>query len=503
MAGMLSNVLKAVLPRTIRAQGNAHTNTYSADQRTQVLSGPTYREHTTDIFNTRQSEDSRSLLKSLFTQDPDVSATVNAYLTTADTKPIFKVLDLQGGFDRAGQQALNEILTAMTTRFDYAKGFDLRPSIAQLSENMRYMLLLRGAIGAELVFDKAKTPSEIRLVDMSTIEWFETEPNHYVPKQIAPASSQEISLDVPTFMVSFFRRDPTSIYTYSPFVSAINTIAARQQVINDLYRIMQITGFPRIEAVVLEEVLIKNAPAEVRANPEKQQAYVNNHVLEVQNWLASNPRPDQAVIHTDSVELRMLNERAPGAALNVDSVIAALNAMNQAGLRVMATILGRGESGVNTASVEARIFSMNADSLNQPVADMWSQLLTMALRVVTQTDSYVKCSFRPVELRPETELEAQYTMRAARLRQDLSDGIISDDEYHLEMYGRIRPDSAPELSGTGFMSKGGSTIEVDAKSVTPNDDPMGRSLTPENSDAARSNGVTKTNARGKKAGPAK
>lgn len=484
MAGTLAKIMKAVLPRSFKNQGNAHTNTFSPDQTGQVLTAPTYREHLTDLFSSRQANDSRELLKNLFIQDPDVSAAVNAYLTTADTDPVFIVKDEQGAYDRAGQQALNEILSALTTRFDYSKGFRFIPSVRQLSENMRYMLLLRGGIGEELVFDKGAVPVEIRNVDLATVEWYETAPNKFVPRQTAPASSAEISLDVPTFFVSFFRRDPTSIYTHSPFVSAINTVAARQQVINDLYRIMQFTGFPRIEATVLEEVLLKNAPASIKADGSKQQQYVANEIARVQAALAST-RPDQAMVHTDSIELKVFNEKNPSNALDITPVINALNAMNQAGLRAMATILGRGESGVNTASVEARIFSMNAEALNAPVAEMWSQILTMALRVVAKSNSSVECRFRPVELRPKTELEAQLSMRATRLRQDLSDGIITDDEYHLEMYGRIRPDDAPELSGTGFMSA--PAIGVDATKVSPNSDPLGRSLTPDGSDMAKSN----------------
>lgn len=486
MAGALSKMMNAVLPRSFKNKGVSQTNTFSADQTSQVLTAPTYREHLTDLFSTRQANDSRELLKGLFIQDPDVSAAVNAYLTTADTDPIFIVKDEQGTYDRKGQQALNEILGVLTTRYDYSKGFRLIPSIRQLNENMRYMLLLRGGIANELVFENGNVPVEIRNVDLATVEWFEKSPNQFVPLQKAPASSKEVNLDIPTFFVSFFRRDPTSIYTHSPFVSAINTVAARQQVINDLYRIMQFTGFPRIEATVMEEVVLKNAPASVKANADSQRAYVNNEIRAVQSQLASM-RPDQALVHTDAIELKVFNERNPSNSLDIAPVINALNAMNQAGLRAMATILGRGESGVNTASVEARIFSMNAESLNFPIAEMWSQILTMALRVVEKTNSHVECHFRPVELRPKTELEAQLNMRSARLLKDLSLGIISDDEYHLEMYGRIRPDTAPELSGTGFMES--KPMEVDAEKVTPNADPLGRSLTPEGSDMAKSNSV--------------
>jgi hypothetical protein len=487
MPGPLDSILKVVWPKRVKPQGQAQTNTYSADRTDQVLSAPTYREHLTDLFTSRVSENSKDLLQQLFVHDPDVSAAVNAFLTAADTQPIFTVTDSDGKFDREGQKVVNQILSSMTTRYDYTKGFVMKPSVRALSENMRYMLLLRGGIGEELVFSKEQAPVEVRHVDVSTLEWYETEPNKFIPKQRAPASGAEISLDIPTFFVAFFRRDPTTIYTQSPFVSAINTVSARQQVINDLYRIMQMTGFPRIEAKVIEEVLLKNAPPDVQQDGRKQRAYVDQEIARIQAILSST-RSDQAMVHTDSVELKMFNDKNPSNGLDITSVIGALNAMNQAGLRSMATILGRGESGVNTASVEARIFTMNAEALNEPVAEVWAQMLTMALRVVAKSESQVHCRFRPAELRPLTELEPQFTMRAARLKEDLSLGIITDDEYHLEMYGRIRPDDAPELSGTGFMNQ--TSVGVDETEVTPNSDPMGRSLTPDGSKGAKSNSVT-------------
>jgi hypothetical protein len=102
----------------------------------------------------------------------------------------------------------------------------------------------------------------------------------------------------------------------------------------------------------------------------------------------------------------------------------------------MATTLGRGEAGVNTASVEAALFAKNAEALNTPISELWEQIFTFILRLTGST-SRVVVKFRPVELRPATELEAQLVLRQARLLKDLSLGVIDDDEYHLEMFGRI------------------------------------------------------------------
>jgi hypothetical protein len=512
LGGTIGSALAILLPRARAGKGLSMPGTYNPSAPDQLLTLPTYREHLTDIFATRTANDSRALIKSLFVQDPDMSASVNAFLTVANTDMVPIVRDVNGMIDRDGMKILNAVMEAYDTRFDYTKGFDMRPSFKELAENFRYLLLAGGSLPVEMVLSKAFTPDEFRMIDPVTLWWKETQPGVFDPIQ-RTKNGQLIDLSIPTFFVKFFRRDPTSIYTYSPFVSSINTIAARQQVINDLYRIMQLTGYPRLEVKVLEEVVLKNAPLEIRTDPLRQKQYVESALAQVTGNV-SNIRPDQAFVHTDSIDVAMINDRQPGMALDISKIIDTLNSQNQAGLRTMATIIGRGTSGVNTASVEARVFSMVAEELNQPIADLFSDMLTLAIRL-QGSQSAVTVRFRPVELRPLTELEPQLTMRAARLKSDLSLGIIDDDEYHLEMYGRIRPDSAPLLSGTNFMP--GTNVQVltaqdmqlqpntdqsasnsttnqnspvpNAKKVSPNSDPLGRSLTPKGSKSATSNTV--------------
>lgn len=484
MASKLASALQLILPKKSNKKGGvANTGTFDPTADGGVITEPLYRDHLTDIFNSRTSENSQELIKRLMVHDPDMAAATNAYLTTANTEPVFYVYDLNGEISRDGLKLLEGIIMNLTSRFDYTLGFQLRPNMKGICEQIRYMVLMRGGTGAELVLNDNLIPSEIRMVDLASITWVEKKPGQYKPTQVV--NDKEINLDIPSFFVSHLRRDPTTIYSYSFFVSAINTIAARQQVINDLYRIMKITGFPRIEIKVLEEVLRKNIPASIANNIEEQKKWIRDRLTEVAGSF-SNLRPDQVYVHTDSVETKMMNDNKPGAALNIDSVIATLNAQNQAGLRVMATVIGRGESGANTGTTEARIFSMNAEELNEPVSEILSGILSLAMHL-QGFQGWVKVQFRKVDLRPELELEPQLTMKSSRLKQDLSLGIITDDHYHLEMYGRIRPDSAPELSGTNFMPS--TNVQVEADAVSPNSDPMGRSLAPSGSKSAKSNNV--------------
>jgi hypothetical protein len=476
-ATQLGAFLQIIAPKKkTKAGGTAVTESYNPSAADRVLTVPVYKDHLTDIFASRQADDSRTLLKSLFKNDPDVSAAVNSYLTLANTPMRVIVRDLEGEIDRDATRELGKAVKALTAPTDYTLGFMLKKDLSSICEEMRYMLLLRGAIGNELVLGKKLEPVELRNVDMANIEWYEKQPGLYKPVQKKAGVEKEISLDLPTFFVSFFRRDPTSIYSDSFFVSAINTIAARQQVVNDLYRIMQKTGYPRMDIKVVEEVLMKNAPANVKTDKNALITWTDQQLARIRQQF-EGVRADQAFLHFDSVEPRIINEKNPGIGIDVSSVIETLNAQNQAGLKTMATVIGRGTSGVNTGSVEARIAAMNADELNEPVAEVLGRAFSFMLHQ-SGYQGFCEVSFSKAELRPDTELEPQLALRAARLRTDLSLGLITDDEYHLMMHNRLRPDSAPELSGTNFEA--GSDVG-NAENASPNGDPLGRSLTGEGS----------------------
>ena len=467
--GRVADAIVSVLPkRKSPPAGLSFLNTFNPTAISTDLPIPGYRDHLTDVFSDRGSLDSRSLMESLFRGDPDVSAAVNGYLTVADVDPYFDVRDSAGAISPDGYKALQQVLLGLFTRMDYTQPnpFYWQKSLRALCEELRYMVLLRGGVMTELVLNKLVQPTELRHVDLATIRWQQRGPNDFLPIQVPkhPGSESRIPLDAATIFVSFWKQSPLDVYSYSPFVAAINTIAARQQIINDLYRIMQLTGYPRIDAKILEGVCRQNAPAAAKADEAEMQKFLKARLAEISS-LVGNMRPDEALVHFDSVEFGMTNDKIPAMAIDVSAIITVLNAQNQAGLKVMSTIIGRGESGVNTASVEARIFALNAESLNRPIADILSQALTLAVRL-QGVDAVVTVGFEHIELRPDLELEPQKMIQQARLLQLLSIGIISDDEFHFELLGRPAPEGAPKLQGTGFIT-GGAQIDQTAGGATP------------------------------------
>lgn len=471
-----------VLPKK-KVKAGGFSATPGFDPSNIVRSVPGYDNHRRDLFDNRLSDDSRTLLNDLVRHDPDVSSAIFAYQTIASQATlVVTAYDAQGQLAPDGIKIANAILTRLFNTNDYSIGYNSKPSRKQFFDDLRFSTLLRGAIGVELVYDKAMEPYSLRNVDMSTIEWEEKVPGVYVPFQKVPGQQERTNLNIPTFFSHKFNQNPNEVYAYSLFVSAINTIAARQQVINDLYRIMQFTGYPRIDVTVIEKVLMANAPPALRNDPKKRQSYVDNQLSSIRGLFATI-RPDQAFVHTDAVTAGVINDKNPGASLQIKEVIETLDAQNQAALKTMPSVVGKG-GNADTASTESRLFALNCDSLNETVAGMMSEALTLATRIAG-FQGHVECYFTPIELRPTLELEPQYTMKASRLKQDLSLGMITDEYYYLEMYGTLPPDGFTPLSGTGFLEQ--QTVDVKADKISPNDDPMGRGQVTEGGKNAKSN----------------
>lgn len=480
--------IQLLLPKKrAKAGGQALTPTYKPGQ--EVLTIPRYREHLTDLFNSRQANDSRTLMAELARTDSDVSAAFFAYQSIAGSANVrVKAFDMNGELSPEGIRLANSILERVTTTTDYTIGYSPKQSMEQLNDDMRFWTLLRGSPGAELVLNKRFEPESLRLIDMATIEWREKANGIYKPVQKPSGAGVEINLDVPTFFTARFHQSPADIYTYSPFVAAINTISTRVHVINELYRITQIVGYPRMDVTVLEEVLLRSAPPLLRTDSAATRAFIDNQIAQVRQAY-QNMRSDEPLIHTDAVKVGMVNDSRPATSLPISSVIDVLNEQNQAALKTMPTVLGKSTNG-QVASTEARLFALHCDALNKVVADVWSQTLTLALRLAG-FQGRVVYEFEPVELRPELELEPQRTMKQSRYEQALSRGYISDDEFHVDVFGRPRPDSAPILSGTNFMNSS-EAASVDVDGLSPNGDPLGRGLAPEGgTKQARSKTVTK------------
>jgi hypothetical protein len=463
--------------------GVSTTPTYSPTNTT-VLAAPTYRDHLEDIYNTRLASDDRALIERLAITDPDLSSTISAYLSVSSTDPVFEVIGEDGEYDAAGHEQLLQVIDALTVRSDYSTGFKITPGLAQVADGLKYMMLMRGAGMAELVLDKARLPAEIRIIDTNAVAWKELGyPGQFKPIQ-KNKDGEEISLDLPTIFFRQFQQNPIKIYPRSHFTAAINAIAARETLINTIFSILKTTGVPRLDITIVEEVLMKQVPDAIKQDPVKLTEYRQQLLNNISASFA-NLTPQQNIIHSDSVTVQFLEQNGSrsGSEMQVKQVMDLFNYAAQAAMKTMSTVIGRGDTGVNTSSVESRMFATNCDKLNEVVADMLTQVLTFAMRL-TGYSGKVLMYYPDVELRPATELEPQLMAKRSSYLEQLSLGLITDYEYHMEIFRRPPPAGAPALSGTGFMKAGTATPTA----ASPNQDPQGRSLTP-----AGGNGAARDN----------
>lgn len=485
MAGILDGLSAVILPKG-RGQRGGRGYTPTFDPRNPVMTAPLYRDHLTDLYTTRQANDSRSLIASLANMDPDISAAINAFLSVAGSvDPVVYAYNEKDEIDPDGIAQAQQLMALLTVTNDYTVGYSGKPTVDSLTNDHRYLTLLRGMTSAELVLDKAYIPSELRLVDPATLEWEQAQNGVYKPVQVPAGSNDRIDLNIPTFFTSTFHQSPLDLYTYSTFVSAINTIASRQLVINELYRIMKIVGYPRIDIKVLDDIIRQAAPPAMRQDPVQLRTFVQGELDRVRTTIAGLGSAD-AFVHTSAVEASVINDKNPGAGIQINHVVDVLNAQNQAALKVMPAVVGKANNG-QVASVEARLFALNADALNRTVAGLLSKALTLGVRLSGYAGR-VEVVFPPVELRPQLELEPQKTMRASRLKADLSLGAITDIEYTMEMYGRPPLPGQPPLSGTGFLDAKAEEVTMDNEDVTSNTDSLGRSMSGEGG-----NGVARDN----------
>ena len=146
-------VQQILLPKAPKKKPQSYSATFDPESRNDVLTLPSFKEHLDDLLNDRQREDSRTLIANLVVSDPDASAALGSYLTTADVNPLIVVKDMDNQIDREGLKLANQIVEALTQTFDYTQGFSNKRSLRAIAEDLRYMLLVRGGIAAEAIYD--------------------------------------------------------------------------------------------------------------------------------------------------------------------------------------------------------------------------------------------------------------------------------------------------------------------------------------------------------------
>lgn len=401
----------------------------------------------TDTLTLRSANTTKAAVRNFAIASPDLSATVNAYLRVGLPENFTVVgRNLDGSVNPNATQLAHEILRRVTFVPDYNQGFNPMGSVNALAQSLGKELLYYGSASLEVVLDAARLPIQFAPVHTPSLKFYEED---FGVRPVQEVGGEEIDLDIPTFIYTSLDQDLLDAYSSSPLEAALQPVLADQEFMNDLRRVLKRSIQPRVTATIVEEKLRKAAPLDVINDPEKFEAFCNSVLATVQDNL-TNLAPEDALVSFDMVEYGYMNGDQGDVSGNLKAVQDLLNAKLATGAKTMPAILGHGQGG-NHASTEAILFVKSADAVRRGVQELLSRALTVSCRLQGE-ECYIEFKYEAIDLRPDSELEAYKAMKQSRVLEQLSLGLLTDEEASILLTGNLPPAGAPKLSGTMFKN---------------------------------------------------
>lgn len=462
-----------ILPRRLLNKAASKAPGAEIDKGQQIARNSTFLENQ-EVRALRLNGRIIEAIRKLAKEDGTVSSAVFAMVQVAMsgyTVEAFTTADNQ--YSPEGTDLARTVVAQFDTLYDYSLGFADKRSVDAVLESSLRETILTGAVCGELVLDKARFPDRLQLVPYEQINWYSDGNGYKYPQQQAEGVAEEIDLNIPTFWVSEMHKEANQRYAASMLQAALNSSFYYTQFIEDMQRTLRRGGHNRLVVKLNAEQVQASAPSEVRADAQKLKTFMDNVRTDVEDIMKSI-EPEDALVTYDQVDVDVLE--TTGEKSDYKELLNALSGILATGLKSHPSILGLRIGGSQSLSnTESLIFLKTARAAQVPVETFMSRALTLAARLYG-ADVYVKFRFKPIDIRPENELEAFKTMRQARTLELLSYGFISDEQASELLGTGPRPPGAPELSGTFFFES--KTLDA-AQKASPNDDPQGRALQPD------------------------
>lgn len=416
-----------------------------------ALLRPDRRLASTDLATYRSSNDTRTVIRDLAATNPDLSATLNSYLRVGIPEEYTVIArDMDGTINVQATKLAQELLRRLTFLGDPTLGYNPVTDLQSLSESLAKELLQYGSMGLELALDKQRLPLYISPVSVTKIQFKEEDGGVY-PVQVL--GGEEISLDIPTFFYLSLDQDLLTAYSTSYLEPAIQAVLADTDFLNDLRKSMQRVIQPRLVAKIIEEKVQKSLPPEIANDPDKV-AEVYARLLEELTEVLNGLNPEDALASFDNVEYSMLT--STGASGNIADTLKIVQELIEsklaAGAKSNSAVLGRDTNG-SAATTSTMLFLKNANIVRTKLNTIYSRMLTQALRLMAN-DVFVEFKYAKIDLRPDAELEAYKAMQQSRVLEQLSLGLITDEEASIQLTGNLPRDGHVQLAGTLFKSGG-------------------------------------------------
>lgn len=373
----------------------------------------------------------KKVLDILKNNHPDVSQAVWNFKIIGNNGFTAKATLLDGVSEhKSGQKLIDDFLLKLD--FYSSNGYEKSRSIDKLADELIEHALIRGATSVEMVMNRDfDDVLYLTAVDPDTIT-FERERGRLVPYQNTSRSGK-IKLDIPTFFYEGLDETATDPYGTSPFLSVIQTIAFHLQVMEDLKAIIHNQGYGKYDIKIVEEVLLKRMPINIRNNEKAKQDWLNGQLSMIID-MYSKLDPDAAFVHFDSVEVDMVD--ASKATVDPQKIMSVIDAMMNNALKQFSTLMGRRSTGQTEqyAKMEIKIFMKSVKRIQKLIESMLSRALTKYLNI-NGMQGYVFFKFNDTEIRTELEKVNFEQIAIGNAQKKRDNGWITQDEAAEEVVG--------------------------------------------------------------------
>jgi len=408
----------------------------------------------TDLLSFRTARGTDEVVRQLVAGSPDMSSVMATYLRVGIPEG-FTILghNMDGSISPEATALAHQVLRRWTFVPDYSLGFNPQSSLQGLSETMGKELLQYGALAAEVVLDKARLPMQLSPITVTTLKFYEEDMG---VRPVQDVGGVETNLDIPTFIYVSVDQDQLTPYASSYLEAAIQPILADADFTNDLRRVLKRAVHPRVVATLIEDKLRRTVGPEILNDPVKYAEALNTMIASVETVL-NGLDPQDALVGFDAVEYGYMEGSPPDMAGTFKAVQEILNAKVSTGAKTMPAVLGH-SSGSNAASAETMLYLKHADLVRRKLNELYSRALTLSVRLFG-VDGYVTFTYDRLDLRPDGELEAYKAMYQARILEQLSLGLLSDEQACVMLTGQLPPAGMTPLSGTMFHGGAAAPIE--------------------------------------------
>lgn len=430
--------------------------------KTTAIQKPSLQTTTMDrVASLRTQNSEYAAMRFIGRNSPEVSSAISMMLRTAITQNYVVIgRDLEGQINPEATAMAQELLRRMTFLGSSDASFGAQQGLQSLSETLAMDLMNTGALGLEVALDKQRVPASFNPVAVSTLVFYEEDNAFRIVQKVG---GEEIDLDIPTFIYVALDQVTTEAYPTSPLASVMQPVLADLDFNNDVRKALKRAVLPRLVAELDSEMLMKATPPDILGDPEKLAVYRNSLLSEVEG-VVNSLNPEDALVGFDYVTYSYVDGGFDPSQI-IERVQKVLNAKLVAGARTMPVTLGFSSTSA-AGSAESLLFLKQCDGIRRKLNEAYSRALTVAVRLMGQ-DCYVEFEYDTPNLRPEDELEAFRAMKQSRILEQLSLGLITDEEASVRLTGHLPPPGAPKLSGTMFKV-GGNGVSENPTSNTAN-----------------------------------